>query len=81
MLLFEKENLKQEDNSTSSNSENDFKELDNEIDKVIRGKASLEENLSTKARGSTSTTKKEKKLLIKKIIKLFLDKKIKIYIK
>ena len=66
MLLFEKENLKQEDNSTSSNSENDFKELDNEIDKVIRGKASLDENLNTKARGSTSTTKKEKKITHKK---------------
>ena len=66
MLFFEKENLKQEDNSTRSNSENDFKELDNEIDKVIRGKASLEENLSTKARGSTSTTKKEKKITHKK---------------
>ena len=61
MLFFEKENLKQEDNSTRSNSENDFKELDNEIDKVVRGKASLEENLSTKAIGPSSKTKKEKK--------------------
>ena len=61
MLFFEKENLKQEDNSTRSNSENDFKELDNEIDKVVRGKASLEENWSTKAIGPSSKTKKEKK--------------------
>ena len=43
MLIFEKETLKQEDNSTSSNSENDFKELDIEIDKVIRGETSFEE--------------------------------------
>lgn len=43
MLIFEKESLKQEDNSTSSNSENDFKELDIEIDKVIRGETSFEE--------------------------------------
>ena len=61
MLFFEKENLKQEDNSTRSNSENDFKELDNEIDKVVRGKASLEENLSTKVIDPSSKTKKEKK--------------------
>ena len=47
MLLIEKESQsqKQEDNSTSSNSENDFKELDNEIDKVVRGKTSFEEDL------------------------------------
>ena len=43
MLLVEKDSPKQEDNSTSSNSENDFKELDLEIDKVIRGETSLEE--------------------------------------
>ena len=78
MLFFEKENLKQEDNSTRSNSENDFKELDNEIDKVVRGKPSLEENLSTKAISPSSKIKKEKKILIKKIIKLFVKKKIKI---
>ena len=43
MILVEKDSPKQEDNSTSSNSENDFKELDLEIDKVIRGETSLEE--------------------------------------
>ena len=45
MLLFEKERLKQEDNSLRPNSENDFKELDIEIDKVIRGEASLEKKI------------------------------------
>ena len=44
MFQLEKESQKQEDNSTSSNSENDFKELDNEIDKVVRGKTSFEED-------------------------------------
>jgi len=62
MLLFEKESLMQEDNSLRSNSENDFKELDIEIDKVIRGEASLEEeNLSTKIIASSPIHKKENK--------------------
>lgn len=70
MLLFEKESLKQEDNSTRSNSENDFKELDNEIDKVIRGEASLEEeNLNTKAIDSSPTHKNKKIITHKKINK------------
>ena len=43
MLDIEKDGQKQDDISTNSNSENDFKELDNEIDKVIRGEASFEE--------------------------------------
>ena len=43
MINIEKDEQKLEDNSTSSNSENDFKELDNEIDKVVRGKVSFEE--------------------------------------
>ena len=40
MLLDEKKNLEQQDNSIN---ENDFKELDNEITKVIRGETSLDE--------------------------------------
>ena len=43
MLDIEKDGQKQDDISTNSNSENDFKELDNEIDKVVRGEASFEE--------------------------------------
>ena len=43
MIDIEKDGQKQDDNSTNSNSENDFKELDNEIDKVVRGETSFEE--------------------------------------
>ena len=43
MSDIEKDGQKQDDNSTNSNSENDFKELDNEIDKVVRGETSFEE--------------------------------------
>ena len=43
MLDIENDCQKQSDNSTNSNSENDFKELDNEIGKVVRGEASFEE--------------------------------------
>ena len=43
MLDIENDFQKQSDNSTNSNSENDFKELDNEIGKVVRGEASFEE--------------------------------------
>ena len=40
MFLVEKENFEKENNS---NIDNDFKELDNEIDKVVHGKASCED--------------------------------------
>ncbi len=43
MLLIEKYKKKEKRNSLDINSENDFKELDIEIDKVIRGEASFEE--------------------------------------
>ena len=43
MILIEKERQNEKMNSLYINSENDFKELDNEIDKVIRGEASFEE--------------------------------------
>ena len=43
MILIEKERQNEKMNSLYINSENDFKELDKEIDKVIRGEASLEE--------------------------------------
>jgi len=59
MLIFEKESLKQEDNSTSSNSENDFKELDIEIDKVIRGETSFEEEKHNKNSGDQSPLHKK----------------------
>ena len=45
MLLDEKKNLEQQDNS---NNENDFKELDNEITKVIRGETLLDEEKNEK---------------------------------
>ena len=44
MLASEKNILEQDENSTSSNNENEFKELDNEIEKVIRGETSFEED-------------------------------------
>jgi len=43
MLLIEKYKKKEKRNSLDINSENDFKELDIETDKVIRGEASFEE--------------------------------------
>ena len=43
MFDIENDCQKQSDNSTNSNSENDFKELDNEIGKVVRGETSFEE--------------------------------------
>jgi len=43
MILSEKNDLNQEEISTSSNNENEFQELDNEIEKVVRGKSSFEE--------------------------------------
>ena len=67
MLLVEKDNSKQEDNSTSSNSENDFKELDLEIDKVIRGETSFEEEkLEDKTEDSSPQQKMEKNKTYKK---------------
>ena len=43
MLLVEKNIQKGDDNSNSSNSENEFKELDDEIGKVIRGETPFKE--------------------------------------
>ena len=43
MFITEKDNFEEEENSTSSNNENEFKELDNEIEKVIRGDTSYED--------------------------------------
>ena len=42
MILSEKNDLNQEAISTSSNNENEFQELDNEIEKVVRGQNSFE---------------------------------------
>ena len=43
MLLIEKDSQKAEDQSTSPNSENDFKELIDEIDKVLKQNSSNSE--------------------------------------
>ena len=48
----------QDDNTSSSNSENDFKELDNEIEKVIRGEASIDEDNSEKKETATNIDSK-----------------------
>ena len=42
MILSEKNDLNQEAISTSSNNENEFQELDNEIEKIVRGQTSFE---------------------------------------
>ena len=68
MIDIEKEGQKQDDNSTNSNSENDFKELDNEIDKVVRGETSFEEeklNDNSDYEDSNSKKKISKILLLK----------------
>ena len=42
-MYTEKEGSNQEEDSLNSNNENEFQELDNEIEKVVRGEASYEE--------------------------------------
>ena len=63
MLLIEKNIQKQDDNSTSSNSENEFKELDNEIGKVVRGETSFEEEKLNGINGEDSNQKNKKNTL------------------
>ena len=46
MILSEKNTSKEED--SSSNNENEFQELDNEIEKVVRGETSFEEDKTDK---------------------------------
>ena len=46
MIFTEKNDLEQEDNSSSLSYENEFKELDNEIEKVVRGDTSYEDEKS-----------------------------------
>ena len=60
MIDIEKEGQKQDDNSTNSNSENDFKELDNEIDKVVRGETSFEEEKLTDNSDDEDSNSKKK---------------------
>ncbi len=48
MIASERNTKEQDDISSNSNSENDFKELDNEIEKVIRGETSFDEDNSEK---------------------------------
>lgn len=48
MIASERNTKEQDDISSNSNSENDFKELDNEIEKVIRGETSIDEDNSEK---------------------------------
>ena len=47
-MLISSQNLEQEDNTSSSNNENEFQELDNEIEKVVRGETSYEEDKNEK---------------------------------
>ena len=53
MFLVEKENFEQ----NNSNIDNDFKELDNEIDKVIHGKASSEDEQTEESYSEENNTK------------------------
>ena len=48
MIISEKKNLAQDDNTSVSNNENEFQELDNEIEKVVRGETSYEEEKNDK---------------------------------
>ena len=72
MLVPENNVLEQEEISSSSNSENEFKELDNEIEKVVRGEASYEDETQEKkdlnATSSTSqnSSKNNQKIINKK---------------
>ena len=63
MLLIEKESKNEEGNSLCINSEKDFKELDNEIDKVIRGEAPFEEEKINYNSDEELNEKKESKSL------------------
>ena len=63
MLLIEKESKNEEVNSLCINSEKDFKELDNEIDKVIRGEAPFEEEKINYNSDEELNEKKESKSL------------------
>ena len=55
MQVTEKISLKQDENSPLSN-ENEFKELDNEIEKVVRGEASYEEEQLDKNNADLNNT-------------------------
>ena len=55
MQVTEKNSLKQDENSPLSN-ENEFKELDNEIEKVVRGEASYEEEQLDKNNADLNNT-------------------------
>ena len=48
MKINEKNTSNQEENSTSSNNDNEFQELDNEIEKVVRGETSFEDEKDEK---------------------------------
>ena len=48
MIISEKKDLAQDDNTSVSNNENEFQELDNEIEKVVRGETSYEEEKNDK---------------------------------
>jgi hypothetical protein len=53
--MAEKIDLGQDENSSSSNNENDFKELDNEIGKVIRGETPYDEENPEKTRKASNS--------------------------
>ena len=48
MIISEKKDLAQDDNTSVSNNESEFQELDNEIEKVVRGETSYEEEKNDK---------------------------------
>ena len=65
MFLDEKETSEQKENS---NNENDFKELDNEIDKVIRGETSFDEDKFDKNINDVNSTSNHSKFSTEFII-------------
>lgn len=77
MILSEKNDLNQDVISTNSNNENEFQELDNEIEKVIRGETSFEgeevdindNELNNSLNTDDSSNENNKKNFLKIIIK------------
>ena len=72
MLVTGNNVLEQEEISSNSNSENEFKELDNEIEKVVRGEASYEDeaiekrDLNATSDTSQNSNKNNQKIINKK---------------
>ena len=79
MILSETNEIQKEDTSSSSN-ENEFRELDNEIEKVVRGEGLYEENKPEKniseIKTNDSNNSQNKLNDIKKKIKTVIQKLI-----